>query len=174
MAGYRERLPELTRRPFALLHTDLHRDNLVLGPDGILRIIDWEHAMIGDPVHELAVHLRRSACPRSQRRAAVETWRRAVSSVDSRFAEGVDRDLEHYLAFERAQSVFPDVLRAARSLGAEVEPPTLRRAVERIGRALSAAVDPLKLRHIPDAVEVERVLRRWHHATRASGRRAAS
>ncbi len=29
---------------------------------------------------------------------------------------GLDRDLKHYLAFERAQSVYPDVMRAATSL----------------------------------------------------------
>ena len=170
MDGYRERLPQLTRRPFALLHSDLHRNNLVLGPDGVLRIIDWEHAMIGDPVHELAVHLRRSACPSSRWRATVEAWRSAVTSVDDRFARRVDDDLERYLEFERAQSVFPDILRAARSLGAEVETPTLRRAVERIGLALDTAAGPLQLRHLPDATRVEKVLRDWHHVTRTSAR----
>lgn len=168
MTGYRERLPRLTPRPFALLHADLHRNNLVLGPDGVLRIIDWEHAMVGDPVHELAVHLRRSGCPQAQWRGVVETWRDAVSSVDGRFASRVDRDLGHYLDFERGQSVFPDVLRAARSLGAEVEEPTLRRAVERIGLALAAAAGPLRLRHVPDESRIEKVLRHWHHVRRAA------
>jgi hypothetical protein len=174
MTGFRERLPVLTPRPFALLHSDLHRNNLVLGPDGILRIIDWEHAMVGDPVHELAVHLRRSAFPPSQWRAVTEKWRNAVSSVNIAFARGFDRDLRHYLAFEQAQSVFPDVLRAARSLGAEVEAPTLRRAVERIGLALSAAAEPLKLQQIPDAARIEQVLRRWHHVIRTAAARSRS
>ncbi|WP_165845725.1 aminoglycoside phosphotransferase family protein [Streptacidiphilus pinicola] len=170
MTGYRERLPRLRPRPFALLHADLHRNNLVLGLDGELRIIDWEHAMIGDPVHELAVHLRRSAYSKVHWQGVVETWRAAVSAVDARFAMGVDRDLGHYLDFERAQSVFPDVLRAAKSLGAEVEAPALRRAVQRIGLALAAAAEPLDLRQLPDAARIEKVLRDWHHVTRAAAR----
>lgn len=55
-------VPELTDRPFILLHTDVHADNIVLSPGkngDRLVVIDWESAMYGDPLHDLAVHLVR-------------------------------------------------------------------------------------------------------------------
>jgi hypothetical protein len=46
-------------RPIALVHGDLKHDNVLLGPDGQVAVIDWELAHIGDPAWDLAGLLSR-------------------------------------------------------------------------------------------------------------------
>lgn len=57
----------MVSRPFSLLHTDLHRDNVIFSYHGDppLICVDWELATYGDPVHDLATHLVRTAYPGS-------------------------------------------------------------------------------------------------------------
>ncbi|WP_083731347.1 phosphotransferase [Protofrankia coriariae] len=47
-------------RPFRLLHTDVHRKNMILS-GGRTYFLDWELALWGDPVYDLAVHLHKTA-----------------------------------------------------------------------------------------------------------------
>jgi len=46
-----ERLPEPV--PPALVHGDLRNGNLVVGPDGVRAVLDWELAHVGDPMEDL-------------------------------------------------------------------------------------------------------------------------
>ena len=93
-------------------------------------------------------------------------------------ANGLARDLPHYVAFERAQSVYPDVMRAARSLEHSLDQKSLDQATASVSNALSAAAGPLRLTHVPDEAEVERVLIRWqasrHGRRPGGGRRTAA
>jgi aminoglycoside phosphotransferase (APT) family kinase protein len=159
LRALRRRIPALRPRPFALLHGDLHRHNVIVRDDGAgLTLVDWELAMWGDPLHDLAIHLVRMRYPADQRWEVVERWRAAVRPES---AHGLDRDLPVYITYERAQSLFADTIRAARSLGAHPAPGTVGSAVSRVRNALHLAAGPLRLNRVPSRTEVERALLNW-------------
>ncbi|MFF4962196.1 phosphotransferase family protein [Streptomyces sp. NPDC001222] len=166
MVRFAERVPALISRPFSLLHTDLHRDNVIVSSHGDppLICVDWELATYGDPLHDLATHLVRMRYPSHQWEEAVEAWRTVMGERRSGAVHGLDRDLGHYLAFERAQSVYPDVMRAAESLGDCYDQRDLDAATQAVHRALLAAQEPLRLRHVPDERAIERILFRWNES----------
>jgi len=170
MERFGARTPELARRPFGLLHTDVHRRNIVVEPGGRLRFIDWEHAMFGDPLYDLATHLCRMRYPAAQQRELIAQWREAVARVRSGPGpgpeHGLERDLPVYLAYERAQSVYPDVIRAVTSLGAVPEPATLHQAVLRVEAVLEAAAEPLRLPQIPARDVIGKLLWAWRERRR--------
>ncbi|MFJ3642762.1 phosphotransferase [Streptomyces sp. NPDC090108] len=161
------RVPAMSRRPYSLLHTDLHRDNLIMsteeGRPPLVRV-DWELATYGDPLHDLATHLVRMRYPDHQWDAVVQAWARAMRAVRPAAVGGSARDLRHYVAFERAQSVYPDVMRAARSLEKRFDPERLAAATARVRGALEAAAEPLLLSRVPEEREIERALVRWASA----------
>ncbi|WP_251093962.1 aminoglycoside phosphotransferase family protein [Streptomyces sp. Caat 7-52] len=163
-----ERVPAMSRRPYGLLHADLHRDNVIVSPGGDSppAWIDWELAGYGDPLHDLAVHLVRMRYPDHQWDEVVEAWVRAVREVRPAAVNGVGRDLRHYVAFERAQSVYPDVMRAAKSLEESFDQKGLDEATARVHRAVSAAAEPLRLDRVPGREEIERILFRWRASVR--------
>ncbi|MDG4858893.1 aminoglycoside phosphotransferase family protein [Streptomyces sp. T-3] len=161
-----ERVPAMTRRPYSLLHTDLHRDNVIVSyaGDPPLICVDWELASFGDPLHDLATHLVRMQYPADQWDEVIRAWAVAMRQVRPEAVEGLNRDLRHYIDFERAQSVYPDVIRAANSLGDSLDPVRLIAAIDSVRRAVVAAAGPLRLKRVPDAQEIERVLFRWQTA----------
>lgn len=167
----RDRLPALRPRPFALLHGDLHRHNVIVRhADDALTIVDWELALWGDPLHDLAIHLVRMRYPADQRWEVVQRWRAAVRPE---VAAGLEQDLPVYVNYERAQSLFADTLRAARALAALGEHPAaaaVGAAVSRVRNALHLAAGPLRLNRVPTRTEVERALLGW---VRLRGGRAA-
>ncbi|MHC3469077.1 phosphotransferase family protein [Streptomyces sp. 7R007] len=176
MVRFAERVPSLIKRPFSLLHTDLHRDNVIVSYHGDppLICVDWELASFGDPLHDLATHLVRMQYPVDQWQEVIEAWRETMGRRNSKAVEGLDRDLKHYLAFERAQSVYPDVMRAATSLGDSFDQRDLDAATTAVHTALEAAEKPLRLKKVPDTAEIERTLFRWNesHGVTASRERS--
>nr|WP_274595140.1 aminoglycoside phosphotransferase family protein [Streptomyces sp. E2N166] len=166
MVRFAERVPTLVSRPFSLLHTDLHRDNVIVpyGGNPPLICVDWELASYGDPLHDLANHLVRMRYPDYQWPEVIEAWRKVMGERRGRAVNGLDRDLRHYVAFERAQSVYPDVMRAAKSLGDRFEQRDLDAATRAVRRALVAAEEPLRLRNVPDEAAIERILFRWNES----------
>ncbi|MEU6370498.1 aminoglycoside phosphotransferase family protein [Streptomyces sp. NPDC046931] len=166
MVRFAERVPALISRPFSLLHTDLHRDNVIVSSHGRwpLTCVGWELATYGDPLHDLANHLVRMRYPRDQWDEVVEAWSTVMGERRSQAVHGLDRDLKHYLAFERAQSVYPDVMRAAASLGDPVGRPDLDAAAQTVHRSLVAAEEPLGLKKVPGEREIERILFRWNES----------
>ncbi|MGW2050411.1 phosphotransferase [Streptomyces sp. NPDC001858] len=158
-----ERVPALTRRPYSLLHADLHRDNLILSYDGDppLVCVDWELATYGDPLHDLATHLVRMQYPDHQWAEVIEAWARAMREFRPGAVKGLYKDLRHYVDFERAQSVYPDVVRAARTLQESFTQKSLDEATVKVSRALGAAAVPLRLRDVPADDEIQRALFRW-------------
>ncbi|MEU9170909.1 aminoglycoside phosphotransferase family protein [Streptomyces sp. NPDC048420] len=178
MVRFAERVPALISRPFSLLHTDLHRDNVIVsyeaGPP--LICVDWELATYGDPLHDLATHLVRMRYPGGQWDEAVDAWRSAMMVRRPKAVNGLERDLRHYVAFERAQSVYPDVMRAATSLGESFDQRDLDAATEAVYWALQSAEEPLRLKNVPDEKAIERILFRWNgsHGKRHSRDRVVS
>ncbi|MEV1020511.1 aminoglycoside phosphotransferase family protein [Streptomyces sp. NPDC050264] len=164
--------PELTPRPFGLLHGDLHRDNVIVTYDGEppLMCVDWELATYGDPLHDLAVHLVRMRYPTEQRAEVVDRWREAMGRVRPEAVRGLADDLPHYIDFERAQSVYPDVIRAVGSLGDTFTQSDLEAASEEVHRALLAARRQFRLRDVMDAAAIEPLLFRWRVARGARHR----
>lgn len=171
MLRFAERVPVLSRRPFSLLHADLHRDNLIMSyaGDPPLICVDWELATYGDPLHDLATHLVRMQYPSYQWDEVIDAWAAAMRRVRPAAVKGLTRDLQYYLDFERAQSVYPDVMRAAQSLQNSPDQKTLDEAKVKVAWALTAAAGPLRLGSVPDAREIERILFRWL-AARNDGR----
>ncbi|MEV8351228.1 phosphotransferase family protein [Streptomyces niveus] len=167
MNEFAGRVPPMCTRPFSLLHTDLHRDNVILSyfkPKAPLICVDWELASYGDPLHDLATHLVRMRYPDHQWDYVKEAWARAMREVRPEVVNGLETDLQHYLDFERAQSVYPDVMRAAQSLGRGAEPVGLEKATEAVQAALELARGPLRLGGVVGAVEISKALYRWHAA----------
>jgi aminoglycoside phosphotransferase (APT) family kinase protein len=175
MVRFADRVPTLVKRPFSLLHTDLHRDNVIVSYHGDppLICVDWELATYGDPLHDLATHLVRMQYAEHQWSEAVEAWRKVMGERRANAVEGLDRDLKHYVAFERAQSVYPDVMRAAVSLADSFDQRDLDAATQAVHRALVAAEEPLRLKRVPNEREIERILFRWNasHGFRPSSDR---
>ncbi|TLS43060.1 aminoglycoside phosphotransferase family protein [Streptomyces montanus] len=158
-----ERVPAMARRPYSLLHADLHRDNLIMSYDGDppLICVDWELATYGDPLHDLATHLVRMQYPSHQRGEVIDAWAEAMERIRPAAVNGLANDLRHYIDFERAQSVYPDVMRAAQSLGESFDQKTLDEATAAVRKALEVAKAPLRLRGLPSKAEIERALFRW-------------
>lgn len=158
-----ERTPAMARRPYSLLHADLHRDNVIVsyGESLPLICVDWELATYGDPLHDLATHLVRMRYPDHQWPEVIGAWEEAMRRVRPAAVNGLGKDLQHYLDFERAQSVFPDVMRAAQSLEQAYSQKNLDEATAEVERALRAAARPLGLRSLPGPKEIERALFRW-------------
>ncbi|MER7638013.1 aminoglycoside phosphotransferase family protein [Streptomyces sp. NPDC126522] len=164
MVRFAERVPAMISRPFSLLHTDLHRDNVIFSYDGAppLICVDWELATFGDPVHDLATHLVRMDYPAEQWAEVVDAWRAAMELRSSDAVKGAERDLKHYVDFERAQSVYPDVMRAVTSLGDTFDQRELDAATHAVRRALLLAEAPLRLKSVPDEKSIEGILFRWN------------
>ncbi|MFF4120367.1 aminoglycoside phosphotransferase family protein [Streptomyces sp. NPDC001714] len=163
LTRFAERVPVMARRPYSLLHADLHRDNLIVtyGGHPSLICVDWELATYGDPLHDLATHLVRMQYPGDQWSEVIEAWVRAMEWTRPGAVNGVGKELRHYVAFEQAQSVYPDVMRAATSLDESFDQKGLDEATSAVRRALEVAQAPLQLRQLPSEAEIERVLFRW-------------
>jgi hypothetical protein len=140
----------MTRRPFCLLHGDLHRANFIVDADDSLWTIDWELAAVGDPLYDLATHLHLMRYPADQEREVEERWRAAAGERLPGADAGFDADLPRYRAYKCVQSVYTDVVRHAvkvRDCGtpgereaqlhhsAKVVEDALRRAGDRLGTA---------------------------------------
>lgn len=149
----------LTGRPFCLLHGDLHRDNLIVSAsDGALWTIDWELALVGDPLYDLATHLHLMRYPRAQEAAVVHRWATAVESVLPGAAAGLEADLPRYLRYKRVQSVLTDTVRnadAVRSAPPDRLAAQLATSAAQMHDVLLRAAGPLGLLRVPTATRVE-------------------
>lgn len=167
LAGLAHRVPELTPRPPRLLHADLHRKNLVVDRRGALWPIDWDLALVGDPLYELATHLHLMGYRPDQEREVVRRWRAAVGPAAAR---GAAADLGHYRDFKRLQSVCTDVIRGAARVaesavrvgpGDALPAGAVRRAAAGARAALAGARGLLGLEKVPPLVAVEAAYEAW-------------
>ncbi|MGW3097260.1 phosphotransferase family protein [Streptomyces sp. NPDC001102] len=169
----RFRVSMLTGRPFSLLHADLHRENFIIDRQQRLWTIDWELAMVGDPLYDLATHLYLMRYPEEQSKWVEKLWAEAVDEIRPGSSEGLARDLPVLLDFKRAQSVYTDVIREALALGAgEDAEAELDQAGWKLQAILAAAAEPLGLDPVPSQGKIMAALRRWHR-DHASDRKVA-
>ena len=97
-------------RPFQLLHSDIHRKNLILSR-GRTYFLDWELALWGDPVYDLAVHLHKMGYSPREYEELETAWLAAMPRPSS---EGWEPDLDAYLTHERVKSAINDTVRYAK------------------------------------------------------------
>ncbi|MFZ3469130.1 phosphotransferase family protein [Streptomyces sp. 4.24] len=118
LAVVEPRWETLTPRPFAVLHADLHRKNMIV-TDGTTWFLDWELALWGDPMYEIGIHFHKMDYPEDQRAAVLRQWR---DRLPSRFTEGPLGDLDLYVAHERIKSAVVDTVRYSKQLRAAAQP----------------------------------------------------
>lgn len=126
----------LSSRPFCLVHSDVHRKNMILA-DGHTVFLDWELALWGDPLYELAVHLHKMAYFDDERDAVTRGWLQAMPRALTQAWEG---DLSAYLAHERMKSAIVDTVRYTQlvrsgELGHEQEQHLLRKLTHKLNAA---------------------------------------
>ncbi|MFI9379060.1 phosphotransferase [Streptomyces parvulus] len=154
----------LSERPFCLLHGDLHRENFIIDPQGDLWTIDWELAMVGDPLYDLATHLYLMRYPVDQEERLIERWCDVVEQIRSGSSHAWRNDLRLITEFKKGQSVFTDTVRAAKALRDETgfRWAALPRVAAKLHGVLAAAAGPLGLEDVPSRREVAAALVRRH------------
>ena len=151
-----ERWASLSSRPFRLLHTDIHRKNMIVDA-GATYFLDWELALWGDPVYDLAVHLHKMAYQPDESDAAQAAWRAAVPAEA---AVDWQTDLDTYLAHERVKSAVVDTVRYAKLIATGAESPDAETAlIDKLVTKLQAAHAVWRTGHPVDRAEVEGHLR---------------
>jgi aminoglycoside phosphotransferase (APT) family kinase protein/tetratricopeptide (TPR) repeat protein len=131
-----DRWATLRPRTFRLLHTDVHRKNIIIS-GGHACFLDWELALWGDPLYDLAVHLHKMGYPPPQASAIVSGW---LAAVPESASVGWRPDLETYLTHERVKSAIVDTVRYTKIITAPECPAAQRDAlVERLVGKLAAA-----------------------------------
>lgn len=170
MTEFGRRRPPLTSRPFCLLHTDVHRANVIVDGAGIC-VIDWELALYGDPLHDLATHLVRMEYDADERERMVKLWADAMSAAGlAALTAGLEADLPVYVDFEHAQSVHPDVMRAVLTLPPDPADADFAAAAWRVCRSLRRAAEPLGLPEVPDEDRATDALIHWYGSAARTAR----
>ncbi|WP_326712325.1 MULTISPECIES: aminoglycoside phosphotransferase family protein [unclassified Streptomyces] len=153
----------LVERPFCLLHADLHRENLIVDRSSRLWVIDWELAMFGDPLYDLATHLYLMRYPEAQVPGVITSWRRSVEDVRAGSSQGWEKDLPLLIDFKKAQSVYTDVIRSATKLSASParDSSLLWLTAVKLRGIVAAAAVPLGLETVPSVPRIADMLARW-------------
>lgn len=103
-------------RPFRLCHGDLGRANIMLDEEGAVSFIDWELAVWGDPLWDIAAHLHRMQYPGTQNkfvRQELLATCRGFSGLNSQYDE-----LRTFGYIERCRSLVLDAVRDLDAIGA--------------------------------------------------------
>jgi aminoglycoside phosphotransferase (APT) family kinase protein len=106
--------PALRPRPFQLLHADVHRQNLLISPRGVV-FLDWELALWGDPVYDLAVHIHKMTYLDDELRGLLDRWEAATGLPGTSWRD----DLAAYLRHEQAKSALVHTIRYTKEIVAE-------------------------------------------------------
>ncbi|MEV0971035.1 phosphotransferase family protein [Microtetraspora glauca] len=150
------RWSELTPRPFVLVHADVHRKNMILR-DGHVVFLDWELALWGDPVYELAVHFHKMSYYDDERQAVLDGW---VSAMPPRYTQGWERDLDIYLAHERVKSAIVDTVRYTQLIaGKRLSPAEEHHLIGKLTGKLNAAGEVWHWTKPVSTVHVEALIR---------------
>ncbi len=97
----------LTRRPLVCVHSDIHRKNMII-KGGTSYFLDWELALWGDPVYDLAVHFHKMGYAPAERDEVLHLWQAALRPEHT---AGWEHDLDVYIAHEQIKSAIVDTVR---------------------------------------------------------------
>ncbi len=120
LAAVRAELAELTSRPFRLVHADVHRKNVIMAERGAV-FLDWELALWGDPVYDLASHLHKMGYLPHERVQAIDRWGQKCTGG---LGAGWLADLDRYLRHEQVKSSIVDSVRYAKLVANADTPPS--------------------------------------------------
>jgi aminoglycoside phosphotransferase (APT) family kinase protein len=135
----------VTERDCALLHGDLNPWNLVRREDDpALTLIDWEMALVGDPLYELVRHMHLTPTRPEIRDRLFRRWEARLAP---RFTKGWRQDWPVYRWIELVRSAYVDLDRLV--TGASLDAPNVRRAVDSYAMTLAAATASLGLSSRP-------------------------
>ncbi|WP_051026776.1 phosphotransferase [Nocardia higoensis] len=149
----------LEARPFRLIHSDVHRKNMILRDQRVV-FIDWELALFGDPLYDVASHLHKMGYFPAERDAFLAAWTIAEPEAATGHWE---RDLQTYLDHERVKSVVVDAVRYAKLIaGGQRGPDAERALVDSLVGKLEWARGVWGQSEPVDREHVERSLRAWH------------
>ncbi|MFF0614149.1 phosphotransferase [Nocardia tengchongensis] len=110
-AGWRT----LESRPFRLIHADVHRKNMIIRDGRQVVFLDWELALYGDPVYDVASHLHKMGYQPDEYATFLNLWATAEPEAS---AGRWEADLRTYLDHERIKSTIVDSVRYAKVLEA--------------------------------------------------------
>lgn len=145
-------------RPFRLLHTDIHRKNVMVS-DGRAYFLDWELALWGDPVYDLAVHIHKMHYQEAERTEVLEGW---ASIVTGPASERWQADLEVYLAHERLKSAIVDTVRYTKILTeGQLSPPDASALVNKLAGKVTAAHSALGIDMQIDGPSIQALIQEW-------------
>ncbi|GGU91724.1 hypothetical protein GCM10010182_03430 [Actinomadura cremea] len=97
----------LAPRPFVCVHADVHRRNMIVDAETTI-FLDWELALWGDPVYDLAVHFHKMGYLPNEQDAVTSRWLTAMRPAHT---VGWERDLDAYLVHEQVKSAIVDSVR---------------------------------------------------------------
>lgn len=105
-----------------------------------LTLIDWEMALVGDPLYDLVRHMHLTPTRPEIRDRMFRRWE---TRLDPRFTRGWQQDWRVYRWTEIVRSAYVDLDRLV--TGAALDAPNVRRAVESYAMTLAAATASLGL-----------------------------
>lgn len=156
----------LRSRAFRLAHCDIHRKNMILDHDHVV-FLDWELALWGDPVYDLAVHLHKMGYQPTEQTAVVNAWQQTLPRACT---AGWEPDLEIYLTHERVKSAVVDTIRYADLIATATLTPNQQRAyIHRLTGKLNAAGAIWGWPHTLTQHQVETALRQQTRQVREPG-----
>ncbi|WP_424885094.1 phosphotransferase family protein [Streptomyces sp. SAI-126] len=163
LARFAGQMPAPARRPYGFLLMNLNRDNAIVleGPKLSLARLDWNSASYGDPLHGLASHAVRMRYPEHQLDEVLDAWVREMGNVRLTAVNGARRDFPRYMTFERINVAYAEVIRAAESLGDEIDVPRMGAAAADVRDALERASGVLGMSEVPPVSEIADALFRW-------------
>jgi len=146
-----------------MLHTDVHRKNMILAR-GQTYLIDWELALWGDPVYDLAVHLHKMGYSPSEHEAMQAAW---LAAVPGSASENWEPDLHAYLTHERVKSAIVDTIRYTKIItsghpSAQFTEELLRKLASKLSAA-QATGGGWSVRRPRGPEEIMTLIRDWAH-----------
>ncbi|MFF7250378.1 aminoglycoside phosphotransferase family protein [Embleya sp. NPDC008237] len=107
----------MTRRPFRALHCDIHRKNLIVA-SGRTYFLDWELALWGDPLYDLAVHLHKMDYFPDEAEAVCDGW---LAAMPADMRSEALADLPAYIRHERVKSALVDTVRYSKLIPVAID-----------------------------------------------------
>jgi len=144
----------LTARPFGALHCDVHRKNLIVS-EGRTWFLDWELALWGDPLYDMAVHLHKMDYLPAEADAVTSGWLGAMSDD---VTSGSVADLTVYVRHEQVKSALVDTVRYSKLILAEADEVTRSRLVGSLTTKVNRAREVWSSGRPLERGEVRRVL----------------